>query len=107
MSNRPIIPKANDIVAPAQATLVAKRPRAFDAINLGQGVYAHIFEGIRAQAELAIARLADGVVGGTYNLAKGDQLKSLIASERELPPIITPTVAIGSCTSFHPTGSGY
>lgn len=95
-SKRAILPTSANIIAPAIAKLVEHRPRAFSAVNLGQGKYAHIFEGLRAQSELAIARLADGAIGNTLKLAKGDQLKSYIASESELPVDIGPTKAVGS-----------
>jgi baseplate J-like protein len=95
-SKRAIIPTSASIIAPAIAKLIEHRPRAFASVNLGQGRYAYVFEGLRAQAELAIARLADGAIGNTLNLAKGEQLKSFVASEYELPTEIGPTKAIGS-----------
>lgn len=97
ISKRAILPSSSDIIAPAIAELVSRRPRAFDAVNLGRGRYAHIFAGLQAQAELAIARLADGVVGNTRTLAKGDQLKAFVASESELPNDLSADTAVGSC----------
>lgn len=98
MSKRPILPSSADIINPAIAALIAARPRAFEAINLGQGVYSHIFEGLRAQADLCIARLADGVKGNTKEIATGAQLQAFIASEFELPSFIGPTTAFGTIT---------
>lgn len=98
MSKRPIIPSSASVMVPAIATLVSRRPKAFDALNVGQGRYSHIIAGLRAQAELAIARLADGVVGNTPQVAKGAQLRAYIASEYELPENTGPTKSVGTCT---------
>lgn len=97
-TNRKILPSTADILAPALAEFTTRLPKSFEALNLGRGVWAAVFAGLQAQAALAIAHLADGVIGNTLSLAKADQLASFVASEFEIPNDLGPTTAVGSMT---------
>jgi hypothetical protein len=77
----PQIASADAIIAPGIDTLVALRPRALQHINAGRGRYAYIFRGLKAQAALLLRRQAAEAKAKRLELASGDELRDLAASE--------------------------
>ena len=94
----PILPTADEVLRPGVEALVAARPNALKYINTGTGRWSHLVAAWRAQAELSLARLAQLVASCRLNLATGDELKELIASEYAPLPNLQPTAAVGSVT---------
>ncbi len=95
---KPLIPSPASIVGPGAVELVRRRPGVFDNVNYGRGVYSTVLAGIRAQAALAIAGLADGAVGSNLKLAKGAQLLANAASEYAIPTNLGRTKSVGDAT---------
>lgn len=96
MATKPQIPSALDVIRPAITALVAARPGALQHINYGTGAYSHLIEGWKAQAALAVARLADGATNGRLSLASGDPLRLLAQSEYDAIPETAPTKSRGT-----------
>ncbi len=95
MSDDPILPKPSELIAPGIDALVALRPAALPHINDGTGHYAQVFGMLKAQANVALAHLADEVKQARLPFASGSGLTDLVRSEYGVPIDFGPTTAIG------------
>lgn len=94
----PQIPTAATIIAPGIDKLVSLRPAALAHINAGRGRYAYFFRGLKAQAALLLRRMAAEAVAKRIDLAHGDELHDLAASEFFTYAPEDGTKAIGSAS---------
>ncbi len=106
----PLICTPDEIIGPAITEFVSLRPNALRHINYGEGVYSYVFAGWRAQAALALRRLALAAKATRINLSEGDDLRELVASEFNTPEELRPTTAVGEATltraaGAYPTGT--
>lgn len=95
MADDPILPKPSELVAPGIDALVALRPAALAHINDGAGHYAQVFGTLKAQANVALAYLADEVKQARIPFATGRGLTDLIRSEFNLTDAFGPEAAVG------------
>jgi hypothetical protein len=95
MSDDPIVCTPDEIVGPAIDELVSLRPAALQHINTGLGVYSHPIAGWRAQASLALKRLALAAADRRLALANGQALIDTATSEFAVLDSFDPTAAVG------------
>lgn len=99
------IPTPDELVRPGIDAFVALRPRALPFINSGRGMYAALFQGLRAQAVLLVRRLADLAMQGRIKFAEGSPLDFLAASEYDTIENLEATRALGSVTMTRSAGT--
>lgn len=90
-----ILPTPEEAVTAFVDGVVAARPTAARHFNLGRGRWHHLAVMVRAQAALAIARLADEVKQHRLPLGDGQGLRENLASEYLAALEVGPTVARG------------
>lgn len=105
MSDKPIVPTADEILTPALERMYELKPNSFQHIDLRTGVYWHPFLAFRSQAALNIRRLASLVAANRLSTAEGKDLQEYVASEYDAVPETDPTFAIGWVT-LNRTGTG-
>lgn len=89
-----LIPNIDAVLGAGIEKLVELRPKAFKHVNLGQGRWAHLFAGWRAQGNLVARRFGDEVVA-TRLFSSGQALRELCASEFDTVFSTDPTTAVG------------
>lgn len=102
---QPLIATPDEIVGPAIDALVALRPAALQHINYGDGVYSHIFVGLRAQAALALKHLTTLALSKRLITDDKTDLVSHVASEFDTDIDPSPTTAVGELTLTRPAGT--
>lgn len=102
MSDKPIIPTADQVIGTALDKFYGLRPQSFQHINLRTGVSWHPFLAYRAQAALVIKRLAALVAANRLSTAEGVDLLEYVASEYEAVAETGRTFAIGEATFSRP-----
>lgn len=102
----PILPIVDDAIARGILRLKELRPNATPFIISGEGTYADVFAGFRAQLLLLRRRLADEVKSRRLNLAEGKALIELAASEFFAEIVSEPQTAVGTVLLRRPTLDG-
>lgn len=93
----PILPEASDVIGAGKARLVEVRPSTEPHIE--DGNYGVVFTGYRGQFDLARARLETEVRAARKELAEGDELSEVCASNYDTPRSTAgATTAIGGVT---------
>lgn len=106
MSDKPQVPRPEDIVGAGIDAFVGQRPAALSRINSNQGPYAQIFRsGFRAQSVLALRRLSDECTSARVATASGDALRQLVQSEFGAIVSTDPTYAIGEVVLTRSAGT--
>ncbi len=101
----PLICTPDEIIGPAIVEFVSLRPNSLRHINYGEGVYSYVFAGWRAQASLALRRLAFAAKSNRLGLSEGTDLRELVSSEFNTPEDLRPTTAVGEARLIRTTGS--
>jgi len=98
----PILPTPDSLVTPFIDAIVAQRPEALQHFNSG-GRWSHLSKMLRAQAVVALSRMADEVKSARLRFATGQSLRALCASEfnTTLPP--DPQLAYGEVELARPS----
>ncbi len=97
-------PTADELIGKGIDALVSARPTTLVHVNNGRGVYANVFAGWRAQAQLMCRRNADFAKNGRIRFAKGQPLRFLAGSEFDTPATLTATTAVGQVTLTRAAG---
>jgi hypothetical protein len=96
MTERPLVPRAGEVIGPGLDALARVRPSAFPFANHDDGRWGDLFVGWSGQVALLLRRLADEAVSARVALARGDALTALTASEFETARLSAPTSAVGT-----------